>query len=762
MPIQIPFALRWPRGLVLWLCLALSLPAWAAPPNSPPAGVPSEISTDDLRGVVGALENDAERQKLISTLKALIVARDQAAVGQPRSTAPTTAQGNATEKAAQTDSTGALLIVGISERLRDVSASLTGAATILADFPSVLDWARRQILDPESRLAWLSICGKLVAVLGIALLAQWLVSYGLRRARIGVADRRVAAMWLRLALLVPRIAVDLVPIAAFAAAGDALLPFVKPDEIVGITAVAAVNATVVARSAITVASQALAPQGPTVDLLGIGDETAGYWREWTRRLVILAVYGYFAAGAALLLGLPTAGYEMATRTLGLVIAGLSAVLILQNRAAIARRIKGGSGTRGASGVRILRARLAEVWHVVAVIYVAAIYGVWALHIPGGFETVIQATLVSVVAILAARAFDGACEALLRRLFPISPDLHRRFPGLQRRADLYLSSLAQGLRVIVYLLAGLVLLQAWGFGSFAWITSEAGRRAVGAATTIAITALATLLAWEAISLAIEFYLARQASSTPAHQRRMRARTLLPLLHKVVAIMLIAMASLITLSELGVNIAPLLAGAGIVGIAIGFGAQNLVRDVITGMFILFEDTIAIGDVVTIGDSTGVVEAVSIRDLRLRGDRGALHTIPFSAVTKVVNMTKDFAYASFDIAIGYSEDIDAAIEAIEAVAKEFVEDRDWRDAVLGAFDPVGIANFIENGVVVHTQVKTLPGRQWGVEQTFNRRLKRRFDELGVSMYPSRKVYLSPEMQRAIRLAPASGPEARRGHSR
>jgi small-conductance mechanosensitive channel len=761
MPMQFRSAVRWPRGLILGLGLALTLPAWAAPPNSPPAAVPSEISTEDLRGVVGTLENDAERQKLISALKALIAARDQAAVGQPQSTAPTTAQGNASKNAAQADSTGAQLIVGISERVNDVSHSLTGAAAILADFPRILDWARRQIFDPDTRLEWLSICGKLFAVLGTALLAQWLISYCLRRARIGVADRRVAAMWLRLALLVPRIAVDLVPIAAFAAAADALLPFVKPDEIVSITAVAVVNATVVARSAIAVASQVLAPQGPTVDLLGINDETAGYWREWSRRLVILTVYGYFAAGAALLLGFPAGGYEVATRVLGLIVAGLTAVLILQNRAPIARRIQGGSA-RGVSGLRILRARLAEVWHVVALIYVSAIYGVWALHVPGGFETVIQATLVSVVAILAARAFDGTCEALLRRLFAISPDLRQRFPGLQRRADLYLSSLTQGLRVIVYLLAALVLLQAWGFGSFTWIASDVGRRAVGAATTIAITAIATLLAWEAISLAIEYYLARQARSTPAHQRRVRARTLLPLLHKVVAIVLIAMASLITLSELGVNIAPLLAGAGIVGIAIGFGAQNLVRDVITGMFILFEDTIAIGDVVTIGDATGVVEAVSIRDLRLRGDRGALHTIPFSAVTKVVNMTKDFAYASFDIAIAYSDDIDEAIEAIEALAKEFAEDQDWRDAVLGAFDPVGIAKFIENGVVLHTQVKTLPGRQWDVEQTFNRRLKRRFDELGVSMYPSRKVYLSPEMQRAFRLAPASGPEARRGHSR
>jgi small-conductance mechanosensitive channel len=135
----------------------------------------------------------------------------------------------------------------------------------------------------------------------------------------------------------------------------------------------------------------------------------------------------------------------------------------------------------------------------------------------------------------------------------------------------------------------------------------------------------------------------------------------------------------------------------------------------------------------------------------------------------MTKDFAYANFDITIAHNEDIDAVIQTIEALGKELVEDREWRDAVLRPFDPVVIAKFIENGVVLRTQVKTLPGRQWDVEQAFNRRLKRRFDGLGVSMFPSRKVYLSPEMQRqvrALRITEASESEpadaARRKNSR
>ena len=758
MLIRSRFAAPWRLGLGALLALLVLAPAaWGASVAPPAAGAPPELTTETLRGLVGTLENDAERQKLIAELKALIAARDQAAAAQPQAAVPA---------AAPTDSSGALLIAGISDRLRQISASLTDAAVVLGDIPSLPDWAQRQVADPDRRLAWLEDFGKLAVVLGVALLAQGLAAYGLRRARGVVADRQGAAPWLRLALLVPRIAIALVPVAVFAAVADAVLPFVKPDDVVGITAVAVVNARVLVRASIVGASALLAPQGPTVGLLGMSDETAGYWLEWVRRLVSLAVYGYCAADAALLLGFPPGGYEIVTRLLGLVLAGLIAVLVLQNRGVVADRIRGAAGAGRATGARVLLARLAEVWHVLALIYVAAIYGVWALHIPGGFESVIRATLVSVVVILAARAFDGAAEALLRRFLAISPDLKRRFPGLQHRADLYLTGVARALRIIVYVLAALVLLQAWGFGSFAWMASDTGRHAIGAASTIAITALATLLAWEAISLAIEYYLARQVAVLPGHQRRGRARTLLPLLQKVIAIVLIVMASLITLSELGVNIAPLLAGAGIIGIAIGFGAQNLVRDVITGLLILSEDTIAIGDVVAIGDSTGVVEAVSIRDLRLRGDRGAVHTIPFSAVTKIVNMTKDFAYASFDVVIGPRENIDAAIEAIEALGNELAEDRDVHTALLGSFDPVTIVKFIENGVVLHTQVMTQAGRQWDIEHAFNRRMKRRFDELGISMYPSRKVILSPEMQRQVRaLRVAQGdPEpgaARRGTS-
>jgi hypothetical protein len=141
-----------------------------------------------------------------------------------------------------------------------------------------------------------------------------------------------------------------------------------------------------------------------------------------------------------------------------------------------------------------------------------------------------------------------------------------------------------------------------------------------------------------------------------ERSARVRTLLPLLRNAVMVLLITVVSLVTLSEFGVNIAPLLAGAGVIGLAIGFGSQTLVKDVITGLFILFEDTISVGDVVDVGNGhSGLVGAITIRTIKLRDMAGGVHSIPFSQVNSVLNMTKDFSYYVLDIAVAHGEDPD-----------------------------------------------------------------------------------------------------------
>jgi len=210
---------------------------------------------------------------------------------------------------------------------------------------------------------------------------------------------------------------------------------------------------------------------------------------------------------------------------------------------------------------------------------------------------------------------------------------------------------------------------------------------------------------------------------------RVRTLLPMLRNAFRITLTVIVLLVVLSQIGVDIAPLLAAAGVVGLAVGFGAQTLVKDIITGVFILLEDTIAIGDVVDLGGShAGVVEGMTIRTMRLRDGSGSVHTVPFSSVTIVQNLTKDFSYATFDLKVDYREDVDKVLEAIKEVGGEIAKDPQFRYGIIGPLEIIGVDAFQDSGVLVKARMKTRAMSQWDVMRAFNLRLKRLFDHRGL----------------------------------
>ena len=195
----------------------------------------------------------------------------------------------------------------------------------------------------------------------------------------------------------------------------------------------------------------------------------------------------------------------------------------------------------------------------------------------------------------------------------------------------------------------------------------------------------------------------------------------------------------LAEIGVNVAPLIAGAGVVGIAVGFGSQRLVQDVITGIFLLLEDAVAVGDVVQLGGLSGVVEHLSIRSIKLRAVDGSLHIIPFSAVTSVTNQTRDFAFAVIDVNVDYGEDTDHVAETLRQIAAEMRQDPRWRPVIRDDLDVMGVDKLGDSGVVIRVRLKTEPSQRWAVAREMNRRIKRRFDELGIDIpYPHQKLVL------------------------
>jgi small-conductance mechanosensitive channel len=225
--------------------------------------------------------------------------------------------------------------------------------------------------------------------------------------------------------------------------------------------------------------------------------------------------------------------------------------------------------------------------------------------------------------------------------------------------------------------------------------------------------------------------------------------LPLVRNAVFVLISLLAGLTVLSQLGVNIGPLLAGAGVVGLAIGFGAQTLVKDVITGAFILFEDTMNVGDVANINGKGGQVEGMTIRTVRLRDVDGTVHTIPFSAITTISNMTKDYSYFVADIGIAYRNQTDRFIEVLKEVFAELKQDPLLANDIIGEIEIWGVERFEERNVVVRSRIRTRPIRQWDVGREFNRRLKMRCDEVGIEMSPPRRVQLMEPQDRAAREA-------------
>lgn len=255
-------------------------------------------------------------------------------------------------------------------------------------------------------------------------------------------------------------------------------------------------------------------------------------------------------------------------------------------------------------------------------------------------------------------------------------------------------------------------------------------------------LVIILTWIAVKIIKKLsgrliQLVAQQKDDGEFQKRMQ--TLGAMVRYVLLFAVIAVAVMIVMKELGIDIGPVLAAAGIVGLAVGFGAQSLVKDIISGFFILLEDQIRVGDVVNIGDKGGLVEKVSLRTTVLRDLAGNVHYVPNGHINVVTNMTKDYSRYVFDIGIAYREDVDEVIKVIKGIDEELRSDPEFKDDILEPIEILGLDQFADSAVVIKARTTTLPIKQWKVGREFNRRLKKRFDELNIEIpFPHVTLYM------------------------
>lgn len=379
--------------------------------------------------------------------------------------------------------------------------------------------------------------------------------------------------------------------------------------------------------------------------------------------------------------------------------------------------------------------IARRWHWPVLAYLAFLFFVVLIG---------PAERLFVVLIASAQAFgamivgfvvaDWLAHAVTKGV-TLPENVNQRLPLLERRVNGLVPRFLTILRlVILAAVIGVVLSVIGVFDLSALIQSRIGLAFTGAVTSVFFILFIAYVIWLALTSWVDYRLNPAFGSVATS----RETTLLSLLRNAATIAIVVIALMFSLSQMGLDIAPLLASAGVLGLAIGFGAQKLVQDVINGVFIQLENAINVGDVITVGSTTGTVERLTIRSVSLRDVRGAYHIISFSSVDMVTNLMRDFSYHVGDIGIAYREEVEDARAALFEAFEELRADHSIRDLIIGDMEWFGVQELADSAVIVRVRIKTLPGKQWGVGRALNEAVKRVFDAHGIEIpFPHQTIY-------------------------
>ncbi|MGY2172526.1 mechanosensitive ion channel domain-containing protein [Pseudomonas gingeri] len=361
--------------------------------------------------------------------------------------------------------------------------------------------------------------------------------------------------------------------------------------------------------------------------------------------------------------------------------------------------------------------LGTFWFVPALILVAI--SLFATFVSAGdTSTALRQSLICTVLVVLCMVING----LVRR-HALKPQRgHKRHPLYSERLKSFCYTLVHLFVWLVFIELGL---RVWGMSLIRFTEGE-GHEVSVRLFSLGGTLIFAWLVWILSDTAVHHALTRSRKGLA----NARAQTMMPLIRNVLFVAIFIIALIVALANMGMNVTPLLAGAGVIGLAIGFGAQSLVADLITGLFIIIEDSLAIDDYVDVGGHLGTVEGLTIRTVRLRDIDGIVHTIPFSEIKSIKNYSREFGYAIFRVAIPYNMPIDDAIKLMRDVGQKMRTDPLQRRNIWSPLEIQGVESFESGSAILRARFKTAPIKQWEVSRAFNLSLKRTMDEAGLDL--------------------------------
>lgn len=475
------------------------------------------------------------------------------------------------------------------------------------------------------------------------------------------------------------------------------------------------------------------------------DASAHYWNQRLAWLSGLIGYGLMVVVPVVATQISYPAAAAANLIIMLALTLYAVALILRNRKPIQRQINL-LAERSMAFFSIILRGLGHVWHLLAIAYFLVLFALSQFDIGNSLRFMMTATVKSLVAVGLGALLSGMLTRWIFRRISLPDDVNRRYPMLERRINSYIPNGLKILRVIVVLAVTLLLFDAWHLiNLYQWAGSENGEKIIGGLVHILLIVVIAVFSWTLMASIIEHRLALELSN--GIRPSARERTLLTLFRNVLAIVISTITIMIVLSQVGINIAPLLAGAGALGLAISFGAQTLVKDVITGVFIQFENGMNTGEYVTVSGITGTVERMTIRSIGLRDDYGVYHIVPFSSITTLANYAREFGVYRANYSVSRDEDIDRVHEVLHQAVDALKQDDQVKHFLVG--EPVfnGVVALGDRSFTTRVTVRTQALKQWVVQYALDRLVKMHFDQADIAM---------PQQAMQLSYAPGSEPPA------
>jgi small conductance mechanosensitive channel len=674
---------------------------------------PLEVPVENLESLIRTLETPEKREALLDGLKALVESQKMLVEKEP----PLPEKPNLVERVRQK----------YSQVAQETSGFLQGILSLIRSVPQGIGKTGAYLSAPENR----AVLYRTVVIVGVGIASALIIVFLIQRITRALSMRllrrrkwkgraRIYGAILRVIIRVSPYVVNLLGIRGV------LYEF----------GIVVLSALFIYEAVYNCSRILLSPFERGARVFRLTNENAAYIWIWIKRFLNLWVFYYVVTQSLMILSAPPILYGVVSRVLILFFPILSTVLLLQIRRMY---VEPRERRRGATFLARMGSYLVRFWPLVAgaVIWLVSVFIMADYH--EGIVFLVFAAVKTLVALGILWGVLFAIEFLFSRLFRVGQEIKQRFPGLVAKTDRYIGTVKLVMKGVVAAVAAAIILEFWGLRTSWFITSETGSMILSRIIAIAITVVLVIVVIDFSGfLTNQLIQTRTDENGGAIAPGRKRRTILPLFHWLVNVAAVFIGGVFVLSQVGLNITPILAGAGIVGLAVGFGAQSLVKDFISGLFMLFEDSVAVGDVVVINGTGGLVEAVTLRTVKMRDLAGNVHVIPNGTVDMITNMTKEYSRYVFEVGVAYREDVDEVMEVLLGIGKSMEEDPVFKDDIIGPLEVLGVDKFDDSAVVIKARITTKPIQQWRIGREFNRRMKKVFDEKNIEIpFPHRTIY-------------------------